>query len=183
MKKKTKIIILLLSISVIIVFVIVFLCTHNEYWHNKYYEYDRPSQTDAEYLGVWDLRLIFSNKDKNELDRLGKSIIDESRNTNGKIPEKYKDIISDDVFTRINPRSYLAKDRFSIIDEKLDFIETDVLQHGDKAIFFYGYKYKANYSDGKDEKEYETGYDGTPNRLYLEYEDGKWRVTSCYILP
>ena len=44
------------------------------------------------------------------------------------------------------------------------------------------YKYKANYSDGKEEKEYETGYDGTPDRLYLEYKDGKWRITSCFLL-
>ncbi|MBP3793933.1 MAG: hypothetical protein ILA24_07840 [Ruminococcus sp.] len=181
MKKKKKIIILM-AISIIIVFVIVFLCTHSVYWHNKYYEYDRPSQTDAEYLDIWDLRLLVSNKDKNEIDMLGKSIIDESRKSNGIIAENYKDIIPDDVFARINPRSYLAKDRFRILDEKLDFIETDVLQHGDKAIFFYGYKYKANYSDGKEEKEYETGYDGTPNRLYLEYTDGKWRITSCYVL-
>jgi hypothetical protein len=179
MTKKKKITIIISALLVVCVFTVFFVLTRNVYWHNKYFNKDLPNKTDAEYLGVWDTRFLidFNNE---EIRDLGIEIINESFRLNGEISDELKDIIPAQIFEYINPRDFLSNEEYEMTDEDFDLEETAVLRFKNKAIFFYGYSYKANYiKDGKMQN-CGKGYEGVPDRLYMEYINDQWTVVSSY---
>lgn len=178
---RKKITIVLITILIIIsTIVIYFIATRTVYWNNKYYDFDHPSKTDAEYLNVWDVRLILNNKDKDEIEDLGCKIVNDSLKYNGILTDELQGIIPQSTFSYINPRDFLSKSDYEITNEKFSIKETDVLRHKNKAIFFYGCTYHATYLKNGKSDVYDTGYDGVPNRIYLEFVDNKWIVTSAF---
>ena len=180
---RKRIIFLTIPLIIVVILIIVFCCTRTVYWHHKYYEDQKPKQTDAEYLGVWDVRLIIhSSKDK-EVKNLGISLINSSYENNGELPQKYKGIVSDKIFKYMNPRYALAKLKDNIINEEFHIQEASVLSHNNKAIFLWGYTYTADYYRKNGQPtDIGIGYDGTPHRLYLEYVNGQWVIVSANIL-
>lgn len=179
-RRKKVILIFMIIIVVLSIGVVYFISTRTVYWNNKYYDDNHPSKTDAEYLNVWDVRLILHSKDKDEIDNLGNKIVNDSLSHNGTLTEKLQGTVSDHTFSYINPRGFLSENNYEIIDEQFVVKETDVLRHKNKAIFFYGCEYHATYKKNGDIYNYDIGYDGMPNRLYLEYVDNKWIVVTAY---
>ena len=181
MTRKKKILIILISVFVVLsISTIYFISTRTVYWNNKYYDDNHPSKTDAEYLNVWDVRLILSSKDKDEIEDLGYKIVNNSLKHNGTLTDELQGIISDHTFLYINPRDFLSGNDYEITDEQFEIKETDVLKHKNKAIFLYGCEYHATYLKNGETYNYDIGYDGMPNRLYLECINGQWIVDSAF---
>ncbi|ADU23852.1 hypothetical protein [Ruminococcus albus] len=179
-KRKRVILISVMIIAALSFGIILFIFTRTVYWNNKYYDDNQPSKTDAEYLNVWDLRFILHSKDKDEIENLGNKVVNDSLNYNGTLTEELQGIISDHTFSYINPRDFLSENNYEITDEQFVIKETDVLRHKNKAIFFYGCEYHATYKKNGETYNYDIGYDGMPNRLYLEYDDNKWIIVTAF---
>lgn len=179
---KNRKFIILLVITVVTIGLIVLYNTRVVYWHNVYWEHERPNVTDAEYLEVYDLRFFLDNHNTNDIEKLDIELVNESLQNNGEVPIKYSEIISSDFFKEINPRGFLSKYKEDIIDEELIFEETDVIIRNDKAIFLYGYSYHASYKNEGEINNYGQGYEGYPNRIYLKLDSGKWIVQSVFTI-
>lgn len=180
MIKKKKIFIVIVSVLLVLCIIVLYLVlTRTVYWHNQYYEYNHPSKTDAEYLKVWDVRFLH-NADSKEIEELGVNIVNDSLKQNGILTEQLQEIVSEHTFSYINPRDFLSENEYEITDEQFEVKETDVLRHRNKAIFLYGCEYHATYKKNGDTYNYDIGYDGMPNRLYLEYIDDKWTVVTAF---
>lgn len=180
MTKKNRKFIILLVIAVVTLGLIVLYNTRVVYWHDVYWEHECPNVTDAEYLEVYDLRFLLDNHSTNDIEKLCTELVNESLQSNGKVPIKYSEIISSNSFKEINPRGFLSEHKGDIIDEDLIFKETDVMIHNDKAIFLYGYSYHASYKSEGEISNYGQGYEGYPNRIYLKLDNGKWVVQSVF---
>lgn len=160
--------------------IIYFVSTRTVYWNNRYYDDNHPSKTDAEYLNVWDIRLILSSEDKDEIEDLGYKIVNDSLKHNGTLTDELQGIIPNHTFSYINPRDFLSENDYEIMNEQFEIKETAVLRHKNKAIFLYGCEYYATYLKNGETCNYDIGYDGMPNRLYLEYSNGQWIVVSAF---
>ena len=165
-------------------YVTYFLCTHMTYWHNVKWDYPLFAEPDTEYLDIWDLRLLnfTSQKDRLYLDTLGTALVNSSYENNGVMQKDFEGIISETEFEEINPRRSMFSIEHTktvldtIIDEDFDLKETDVLQHGNKAIFFFCFKYHAKYNPGGTEIDSTFSHSGAPDRIYFEFKNDKWVV-------
>ncbi len=184
-KKKKRIILTLVTVFVLLAgYVTYFLCTHMTYWHNVKWDYPHFAEPDTEYLDIWDLRLLnfTSQKDRTYLQALGTALVNSSYKNNGVMQKDFEGIISETRFEEINPRRSMFSIEQTktvldtIIDEELDLTETDVLQHGNKAIFFFCFKYHAKYNPGETEVDSTIAHTEAPDRIYFEYENDKWVV-------
>jgi len=187
MKKVVKIIILVFVL--IAGYVTYFLCTHMTYWHNVKWDYPLFAKPDTEYLDIWDLRLLnfTSQKDRLYLEALGTTLVNSSYKNNGVMQKDFEGIISEIDFEEINPRRSMFSIEHTktvldtIIDEDFDLTETDVLQHGNKAIFFFCFKYHAKYNPGETEIDDTIAHTEAPDRIYFEYKNGKWVVKDIHL--
>lgn len=184
MKKNKTVKIILLAFVLIVGYVTYFLCTHMTYWHNVKWDYPHFAEPDTEYLDIWDLRLLnfTSQKDRIYLEALGTALVNSSYKNNGVMQKDFEGIISETGFEEINPRRSMFSIEQTktvldiIIDEDFDLTETDVLQHGNKAIFFFCFKYHAKYNPGETEVDSTIAHTEAPDRIYFEYENDKWVV-------
>ena len=184
-KKKKRTILTLVTVFVLLAgYVTYFLCTHMTYWHNVKWDYPHFAEPDTEYLDIWDLRLLnfTSQKDRIYLQALGTALVNSSYKNNGVMQKDFEGIISETRFEEINPRRSMFSIEHTktvldtIIDEDFDLTETDVLQHGNKAIFFFCFKYHAKYNPGETEIDSTIAHTEAPDRIYFEYENDKWVV-------
>lgn len=162
------------------VILIYIFFTRTVYWHDVYWEHNLPNKTDAEYLEVWDLRFLHGNSDDEVVEKLGLDIVQSTFIYNGEIPREYVGLISSYAYKNINPREFLSNQTENIIDENYVIEDYDVMIHKNKAIFFWGYTYHASYNVDNEIAECGRGYEGYPNRLYFEYENNQWIVTSVF---
>ena len=169
--KKTVIICAAAAFAAIAVLAVIFIETRQSYWKNRMPESQSLKQSDAEYLGVWDLRLISSNDDDDYLldlgEKLCRSANDESHSNEN------KDIISDENFNKLDFSKHFPMEMAKTSEYSI--IETDILTKGDKAIFFCRDKYKGFDADGKEVFGGENS--SFPLRIYFEKENGTWKVT------
>ena len=184
--RKKKFIAVIFCTLFLAVLVTVFVLTRSVFWHNVQDDCRLTTITDADYLGVWDLRTVPTHREDDYIRELGESLVAESLKNNGSISSDGENIISESNFEYINPRSFLAGEEYSVTDENFSLIENDVISNGDRAIYFWRQSYNAVYRKKSVQGESDTqdislADDELPSRLYMEKENGQWTVKKVFV--
>ena len=149
--------------------IIYFIVTRQVYWKNYYPQSQHLKQSDAEYLGTLDLRLIGNNDDDDYLLELGKELCNSANKSPG---SANKDIISEENYNKLRFSKYFPMEQAKTC--KYSITEIDVLSKGDKAILFCRDKYEG--FDANDKKVFGGENSSFPLRIYFEKDKGTWKV-------